>query len=221
MVSFLSSARLAFGLLMSLSSTPGTAPPASDAANVSYSYSHDPSAVILFVQVFAPQVGSSRSLTLFGDGRLELLVRPGSQEGDSRSEIRLSLEEVDQLLRGAVDSGLAEWDATRIEAEQLKASNGRRFLVVDGTAVHVSLALESFCRGDRTVRDVRKSIRVRSPRDMAERFPGIEEYEGIARLVDYLYAALSRASEGKVSSAVGERLSDPALVAPVVLARRC
>lgn len=197
MVFFLSGARLALGLLTSLNFTPGIAPPASDLPTVSYSYSHDPSAVLLFVQVFAPQVGSSRSFTLYGDGRVELLVRPAGQQSDSHSEFRLSPEEIDRLLQGAVDCGLAEWDATRIEAEQLKANDGREFLVVDGAVVHVSLALETFRRGDWMVRDLRKSIRVRSPRDMAERFPGIKEYEGIARLVDYLHAALSRAPEGK------------------------
>lgn len=162
-------------------------PPRED---VSFSYSRNPSSVVLFVHVVVSDTGASHSMTLFGDGRLEAESRPRSLKPDRLRVRRLSEEETQGLLLKAAESRLAEWDDNRIESLKLRRTGGAVFDVEGGTTVRVTLALESFRRANWEEKKLQKEIVVRSPHVLAERFPDVVEFQGINWLVGYIFAAL-------------------------------
>lgn len=163
-----------------------------------FTYSKSPSDLILFVQAAAPSVGNVASMSIYGDGRLELRRKRWRSGEDKRWVVRLSTEEVDALMTKAVESGLADWDGTRIATEQKKLAGGIPGSV-DGTTVTVVLALEHYESGGRSTDDLRKTIEYANPDSAADSFPSIRELRGLTDLWRYLQQALLRTPETRPS----------------------
>lgn len=162
-----------------------------------FSYPSDPTRVLLQVTTGAMDM-TIRSMTLYGDGRLDLEVRSGTQTVVSEYTRDLEPAEVEAMLRLAVDHGLAEWDGTRIRAHQLRERGGRGYLPpTDTTRATIVVALEDYRRGDYKVEHVEQLIRLQAPRFTSEFSPGIPELKGVADLVDLLDAEMLRAEGAK------------------------
>ncbi len=157
-------------------------------AGADFSLSSDPSAVLLFVQVGTPTTGITRSMRLFGDGRLELATSRASVP--ERHSISLDDEAKRALVAIAVNHGLAEWDTTRIESEKAIALDGRQFVASDGNVVRVMLTLERYQRGDQVRENVTKSMTVSSPNLAVRYFPNVPEFKGVSDLELYLRRTL-------------------------------
>lgn len=186
---------LAIGALV-LAWPAGSAAEGNQFETAAFTTSSDPSAVVLFVQVsYRTAPRESRSMRLFGDGRLEI-----SSSGDRRPaqqrERRLDEAAQQELVGLAVRHGLAEWDATRIESEKAIALNGRQFTTADGSMVSVRLALETYVRGGVERTGVSRRVDVANPLLTAERFPNIPEFKGVLELQLYLRRILKE--EGMV-----------------------
>jgi hypothetical protein len=160
----------------------------------SFTYSKSPSDLILFVQAAAPSAGNVTSMSLYGDGRLELRLKRWRSGEDKRWDARLTADEVEALMTKAVESGLAEWDRARIAAEQKKLASGIPGSF-DGTTVTVVLYLEHYLSGGRSTDNLRKTIEYANPDSAAESFPAIGELRGLTDLWRYLQQALMRPPE--------------------------
>lgn len=159
-----------------------------------FSYSNAPSDVVLFVQSSVPSVGSTTSITLYGDGRLELHRKRWRTGEDRRTSRYLQPHEMRDLLDKVVGYGLAEWDATRIAAEQMKQTGGFAGSV-DGTTVTVMLSLTEYGRGSWSTTNLRKTIEYANPDTAAESYPSIRELQGLTFLWRYLRDELQRPQE--------------------------
>ncbi len=166
-------------------------------AKRTFSYSRNPSNVVLFVHAFGSMKGAEASISIHGDGRVLVTHRPGRNLEEVTREMRLDQGEVEQALREMIDLGIADWDTTRIEAEQARESGGRIVGVADGEIVHVALSLEEYKNGTWETRDLEKNIRVTSPDLHSLRFPTIEEFQGVARARQLLWKLQKDAGLGR------------------------
>jgi hypothetical protein len=149
-------------------------------AGATYHYSHEPTKAVLTISTRGQNL-TTRSVIVFGDGRLEISHdRIGEWEG------QISREEMDRLMDMAVRHGLAEWDGDTIRAWQL-ADFGRPFLgEADGMTTRILLNLEWYERDGYQVEELRRVATVRSPAFVAERFPDIPQFTAIENLVSWL-----------------------------------
>lgn len=159
-----------------------------------FSYSDAPSDVVLFVQTNAPSVGSMTSLTLYGDGRLELQRKRWRTGEDRRTSRYLQPHEMRELMAKVVEFRLPEWDPTRIAAEQRKQGGGFSGSI-DGTTVTVMVALTEYQRGSWATTNLRKTIEYANPDSAAETYPAIRELEGLTYLWRFLRDELQRPLE--------------------------
>lgn len=152
--------------------------------DVQFTYSDDPAAVVLFVNVLNLMANISHSATLYGDGRIELQVRhAGTNTLMEEYEITITSEKVHALLREVVHHGLAEWDGASVHARQLRLTSGHGYASPsDSLRVAVVLALDSYSRASYSQKNIERTIRVRGPSHGANLFPEIVELEGVKKL---------------------------------------
>lgn len=171
-------------LIASACAAASGSPPDFSVAN--FSYNNDPTKVILYVAVGGGMRANKRSMTLYGDGRLQLVEVHGGITGKSHESL-LSTAEINRLLRIAVDHGLAEWDSTRIRARLLERSGGNNFSPPeDFPSVLVLLSIENYEREGYEAEHVEKELRFRGARFFAPHLPSVPEIAGIATLHDEL-----------------------------------
>ncbi len=160
-----------------------------------FSYSTDPTRAILHVtRVSAMLMGYSRSLTLFGDGKLKLVKEEkGEKSHFTRS---LSQTEVDALMRNLVDHGLAEWDQMALYALEIERT-GRGFPPPsDASKVQILIRLEEYSRGDLVLTDLTRRIVPRGAESSyARALPDVPEYKGIVYLNDFFRSQLELAEK--------------------------
>jgi len=148
-----------------------------------FNYSKNPTRVVLHV-IMSGQDLKIRTMTLFGDGRLDFEVRTGTETILAESSRQISTEEMNRILRDAVDHGLVEWDNGRIHSLQLTSRGGRGYGPPEDSAnVTLLIALTEYRRGPYQLKDVERTIRVHGPGYAAEDFPEIVEFAGINNLV--------------------------------------
>ena len=168
-----------------------------DAEAVAFTYSHEPDQVVLSVETFVPLSAVTRSMTLSGDGRLELLGRGPSlpPSGESHT-LRLSEREVRDLLDEVVTSGVAEWDGAAIRARQREKTGGVTFSGADDApTITVHVSLESLSKGGDAdgKKGVETDFRLDDPGYAAKTFPDIQELQGVMSLMRYMDRAFARA----------------------------
>ncbi|MBZ0102110.1 MAG: hypothetical protein K8I65_08110 [Thermoanaerobaculia bacterium] len=161
-----------------------------------FSYSEAPSDVVLFVQASASSVGSTTSITLYGDGRLELHRKRWRTGEDRRTSRYLGPQEMLELMERVVEYRLPEWDPTRIAAEQMKQSGGFSGSF-DGTTVTVMISLREYGRGSWSTTNLRKTIEYANPDTAADSYPEIREFQGLTYLWRYLREELQRPPEAQ------------------------
>lgn len=178
---------LAFALLSSAAAAPGPAESA-----VEFRSSSDPTKVVLFVQEEWASTGDRTSMSLYGDGRLEIAHGVAGGGAPVSKSTQLTADAAEMLLRQVVDDGLAEYDAPTIEA-RLRARVGDVIpLSSDGPLVTVLVSLEELRRGEQVRAPLFTRIQFSSPRLLAKNFPDFSEFQGLVRLMDYMRDALSR-----------------------------
>ena len=152
-----------------------------------YSYSHDPTKAVLTIATRGQNL-TTRSVVVFGDGRIEISHnRRGEWEG------RLSQDELDRLIALAVRHGLAEWDGDTIRAWQL-ADFGRPFLgETDGMVARILLNIAQYQRGEYQAQNLQRAATVRSPAFVADTFPNIPQFTAIEELVTWMADQIEKA----------------------------
>lgn len=149
-----------------------------------FSFSTDPTEVVLSVHYGGGLSRSFREMKLYGDGRLELSRGHGPSLLEQR-ELVLEFEQARALLQAAVTHGLAEWDEDRIRARQMELTGGRTFNApTDHPTATILVSLESYERGALEVADLDRTIRCYAPYFVDQHYPKIVEIRGIVELLD-------------------------------------
>ncbi|GMU65399.1 MAG: hypothetical protein AMXMBFR36_16730 [Acidobacteriota bacterium] len=173
-----------------LSSAPAVS--ASAGSDVAFRTSIDPGKVILFVEEEWASTGDRTSMSLYGDGRLEVTHGVvGGAAPVSRSR-QLTAGAAEELVRLVVEYGLAEYDAPTIEARLRSRVGDVIPISSDGPLVAVLVSLEELRRGGQVRAPLFTRIQLSSPRLLAKSFPDFSEFEGLVRLMDYMHEALSQ-----------------------------
>lgn len=162
----------------------------SDYSDAVFSVPADPTRAVLHVTITSMDM-VVRSLTLFGDGRVEL-----THNVDGEFEYRLEFQDVQSVLGGAVHHGLAEYDAMAVRARKLALREGKPFPgSPDGPNVLVLLSVDDYKRGDYSVANAERKITMKDPRFSAKFFPQIPQFQGVADLVEWTLLIFERARE--------------------------
>lgn len=159
----------------------------------SFTAATDPSTVVLYVGVSSPRSRTARSMTVYGNGNVELRKTQLARVEEAY-DIVLEPSERDRLLRLAVDYGLAEWDDTSIEARMARRLGTGRFLPSDAAEVRIMLAFTSYTNGDVSRTDLRKDIRFAAVETGLEIAPDIHELEGLKMLASELHRLWDQAN---------------------------
>jgi len=166
-------------------------------AEATFEYSRDPTRVVLHVIVTTPDL-ITRTMTVYGDGRLDLEIRTGTETTLDEHSRQTSTEELDRILRDAVDHGLIEWDEGRIHSLQLTSRGGRGYgPPSDSQNVTLLISVTEYRRGSYQLKDVERTIRLRGPEYVARDFPEIVEFTGIHNLVAQLDREFKEAEKMK------------------------
>jgi hypothetical protein len=154
-------------------------------------YSTNPAKVVLSIAIEG--MTPARSLfTLYGDGRLTRLEFWGNDE-KVRTEVTLTADQLKDLLGIAVTHGLAEWDLTRVQDQQI-ARIGQLYVAPDDESrILILLSLTEYRRGEFYRAPVEEKIRFSGAAFFSRRLPKIPEIEGIQKL----NAETSRLSKGQ------------------------
>lgn len=165
-----------------------------------FAFSEDPTAVVLFVNIWSPASFESYSSTLYGDGRLELQVKHVGTDTTLESyETNISHQDVQALLRNAVHHGLCEWDGSSVQARILRANNGQPYMAgADGVRVTVMLSLSRYSRGEYSKKDLERIIKLADPSHIAPVFPDIIELQGVSTLGDWAMKAIGKSRKGDI-----------------------
>lgn len=148
-----------------------------------FTYSTDPTRAILHMKV-TNNARERWEMTLFGDGKMVLFEEIRGQA--QKQAVSLPDDEVRDVLRKVVDSGLAEWDPLAFDAQFSEKYGGKSPpRMFDAPRVTITISLDSYARGDFDLVDVRRNIKAwNGEGSRAEMFPDIPEYGGIAYLLD-------------------------------------
>ena len=162
-----------------------------DLDGMTLSYPKDPEKVILRLAVMVPQTALYRSMSLYGDGRVQL-ARLGSDLEVLRShELRLDPGEATRLLSIVGRSRLPEYDLD-LTAERVNQLRGGEelnlFFGLDHAITTVEIALDSYTNGSVALKNVDTRIVLRAAGAAAARYPEIEEFQAIVELTDLSYA---------------------------------
>ena len=138
--------RIGIGLIIGVLVAACVAAEEPDYTQAEFTYPSDPTRELLHVSSAGTMIKSTHSMTLTGDGTLTLRSNHEGREEEYTS--LLENREVEQLLRLAVDHGLAEWDETRVQAKQLDVTRGRGATTpTDASRAHVRLSIDDYGRG--------------------------------------------------------------------------
>lgn len=151
-----------------------------DYSDAVFSVPADPTRAVLHVTITSMDM-IVRSLTLYGDGRVEL-----THNVDGESELQLEFQDVESVLEGAVRHGLAEYDAMAVRARKLTLREGKPLPgSLDGPNVLVLLSVDGYKRGGYSAPTVERKITMKGPRLSARFFPEIPQFQGVVDLVDW------------------------------------
>lgn len=141
----------------------------------------DPTRAVLHITI-TPMDMRVRSLTLFGDGRLELTdTRLGELSG------QVEFSEVVKVVSSAVRAGLVEYDPMAIHARQLTLKEGKQFPPrPDATSITLLLGVDDYRRGSFEVDRVHKRVSLRDAAFKAKHFPQIPQFKATADLVEWM-----------------------------------
>jgi len=151
----------------------------------SFTASTDPASVVLYVATTAPGVAQTRSMTVYGDGRVEL-VQNRLNKIEAEYSLHFEPAEIDRLLKIAVDHGLAEWETTSIEERQARALDGKPILALDSPITYVRLSLQRYTNAGHHYDDVEKKIHFQAVGLASMLSPEIPEFTGLQLLYDEL-----------------------------------
>jgi hypothetical protein len=155
-------------------------------AEANFDYSRDPTRVILHI-VEGRQDLKIQSMTIYGDGRLDLEIRPGPETILSEHSRQLSDVEMTRILRSVVDHGLAEWDNGRIHSLQLTKRGGRAYAPPpDARNITILISLREYRRGPYEMKNLERTIQVRGAEYAVEIFPDIPEFRGVLNLMSQM-----------------------------------
>ncbi|MEM6455817.1 MAG: hypothetical protein AAF772_12035 [Acidobacteriota bacterium] len=159
---------------------------------VTYAFSNDPADVVLFVSRTASTPKETRSMTIYGDGRVELSLNRWDPIGTY--ELKLTPPELSALIAIAAEHRLPEWDYESIGRRigvQLE-----RQQISEREHVRVIIALESYQRGTHQHRDFVRSFDFLQLTAVAEAAPQVTELIGLSILTEELLRLWGEAERG-------------------------
>jgi hypothetical protein len=163
----------------------GTQTHAEGTSEREYWYSSDPGAALLVVRFMGGMTGTISRITVFADGRCEYRRTDNHGNEHSRSEFRLTTEEVAALLDRAVHAGLMEFDREEVKARMLASQPPH--IVHDAPTMFLEINLERYrAPGDRDAVPASNSMSLRAISAEARIFPDIEEIQAMADIAKKL-----------------------------------
>jgi len=157
-----------------------------------FTASTEPSAVVLYVGMTAPTTGTTRSMTVYGAGRVELRKQRLTRVEES-FDLSIEPPERDRLLRLAVEHDLAEWDDVSIRARLARSLGTKTIVMSDAPTTRVILALTRYERDGRELEDIKKEISFQAVHTAAEVAPDVPELMGLGLLVEEMNALWTNA----------------------------
>jgi len=180
-------------LLILASVLPATAEPQANtvpAPTRAFTFSDDPGAVVLHVSVRPAQRPGTKSMVMYGDGRVALrkMARPGGRILASY-DLQVDRAEVESLWRIATTHDLVDWNPAAIQIRQERTGRPFTAASADAPSTDITIALESY--GER--QDAGRAIRgLRDLRVARMLYPDFPEYKGIEALVRYMNDAFEQ-----------------------------
>jgi hypothetical protein len=164
-----------------------SAPARSVESEVTFTRTHDPGRVALFVQSTRPSAGVRESITIYGDGRTVLSRKaPGDEISSAEGELQLDATRIDLLFDSVVRGGLADFDPTTVRAQELRRGDGFRPRSSSGPIVKILVSLDTLERDGRLSSGIHKKIEIMSPELAAEYYPEIREYQAVLVLLEFM-----------------------------------
>lgn len=153
-----------------------------------FSFSSDPTEEILIVQFIGGNRGINPAFFLYGDGRLEIREQTMRGQVFSKEEVKLSYQEMHDLIALAVSSGLAELSSEEIRQSMLARRKGRGLPILsDAADLRITLRLTSLgTNEDGESAAVDTTVLVRAPKLMLRYIPDLRPLTGAAALLDTL-----------------------------------
>ena len=158
--------------------------------NATFTLSSDPDRLVLS---FQRQYGLmySRSMRLYGDGRLELRhIEKGNVTRESFDR-ELDYPDMVDLVRLAVDHGFAEWDA-----DSLGSILGIRSVSTDASSAGGELHLESYQRGAYAIENLTRTFRFGDVHMAREHSADVLQVQGLLAILQALDAQFETARMG-------------------------
>jgi hypothetical protein len=164
----------------------------------------DPGALLIEydrIDGLAGKVGTRPRLRVYADGRV-LIHQPEYRTDAGDWELRLSPQELDELLRQLVAAGVAQFDAAAVQAEKhrqivARSQQGPRrvFVVADGPVIRLAVDLGGMqdARG-RSLGAAQRSLRWANVQHEAKWYPEVAALRGLAH-ADRLLAELSERAD--------------------------
>jgi len=154
----------------------------SAASKSSFTFSSDPEEVVLLVTYIGGTIGIHPTFRLYGDGRLEYVLADVHGKEFERHEGSLDFQEVENILRVAVESNLLEISEDGIKSK-LKAQNptGDVPRITDATSMIIMISLTSFKKRGEEFGPTSNQLTVHAP-TILERYYDIPEIHGCAIL---------------------------------------
>ncbi len=174
----------------------GTEPPAGSApASRDFTFSDEPGSLVLYVSSTSVMTGTTRAMSVYGDGKIELRKeRRASGTILGSFDVQVERVEVELLLQIAVDHGLVDWDPASIRVRQMRTGKSQTAGADDSSSIDLIVTLESY--GDR--QGVGREIRgLRDLRTARILYPDFPEYKGILDLMRYMSDAYRQAENGQ------------------------
>ena len=162
----------------------------------SFTASTEPSAVVLYVGLTAPTTGTTRSMTVYGAGRVELRKQRLTRVEESY-DVSIAFPERDCLLRLAVEHQLAEWDDASIRARLARSLGTKTIVMSDTPTMRVILALTSYERDGRQHGAFEKEMTFQAVNTASQVAPDVPELVGLGLLVEEMNALWSSAREAR------------------------
>lgn len=149
---------------------------------IQYTYSRDPAEVVVFVSSTNKMRARTRSMTVYGDGRVELSYGRRHQLVEEHVT-HLDSDALEELVAIAANHRLPEWSETSLYARMSKTLGAGNFSISDGTGHRFIIALESYKRGAIT-REGSMIFEFDNVAIAAGKFPEIPEFTGARLLIE-------------------------------------
>lgn len=157
-------------------------------SSASFEYSASSEEPVLQVTLIATYGPRERPVTeVYGDGTFVFKTVVGTTVVKEQQG-QISPDQIQKVLRLAVDHGLAEWDLTRVHAQQIEKNNGKLYPIpADSSKTRVEIRLQDYERGTVRKSPLRVDFEFHGADQAHRRFPPILEIEGIIAIQQYLY----------------------------------